>query len=555
MPANSQAIIEALVATKQLTVDAAKHAEELAREHHATLVEQLLVDGQVPKAVLGATIARTFGIEYVDLATQQPAEEAVLKIPEDIAKKYRVVVAALSDTAVTVATDDPKQTGIEAALARNFPKHRLTLAYAFSHDITETFVFYQKPLATRFSNILAQGLRVAPGLIDEIIHDAVAFRASDVHCEPRESEVLIRFRIDGVLKEAGRIPKDAYENILNRIKVQAHLRIDEHASAQDGAIRYDKGDVQSDLRVSIIPTLDGEKIVMRILSQYVRQFSLNDLGFAATDQQMLAAAGRKPFGMIIVVGPTGSGKTTTMYALLKELHRPEVNVTTIEDPVEYKIVGVNQIQVNEQTKLTFAEGLRSIVRQDPDIILVGEIRDQETAEIAVNAALTGHLMLSTFHANDAATAVPRLLDMGVEPFLLASTLELVLAQRLVRRLCGNCRVKRTLTRAAIAKMAPTAVHFFGASNTVYQAQGCASCGGTGYKGRIAILEFIPFTQALKDLVLTNPSTQQIWSVARRSGAHTLFEDGVAKVRDGITTLDELLRVAGAPSSESIGRRG
>ncbi len=550
MEFDSRKIIEFLLTSKQLTPENAHLAEELARKHSETVVDHLLTEGLVPKEVLGSAIAQLYQVDYVDLVNHQPGRAEVLKIPQEIAKKYHVVVASLRAQKVSVATDDPVRAGLMPALKHLFPKEKVRLVYSFPKDITGTFFFYEKPLETRFSEIIKREQRVAPNLIDEIIHDAVAFRASDVHFEPREADVVIRFRIDGVLQEAGRIPKDQYDNILNRIKVQARLRIDEHFSAQDGAIRYEKDDLETDLRISLVPTLDGEKIVIRILSQYVRQFSLSDLGLSAADQTMLQAAGRKPFGMIIVVGPTGSGKTTTMYALLKELHRPEVNITTIEDPVEYKLIGVNQIQVNPQTHLTFAEGLRSIVRQDPDIILVGEIRDTETAEIAVNAALTGHLMLSTFHANDAATAVPRLFDMGVEPFLLASTLELVVAQRLVRRLCAACRYPVTVKRSELIELAPAVGRFFPHSTVaLYRGKGCLGCSGTGFKGRIAILEFIPFTRALKDLVLKNPSTQQIWGVAHKSGAHSLFEDGIAKVLAGITTFEELLRVAGQPTKE------
>jgi type II secretory ATPase GspE/PulE/Tfp pilus assembly ATPase PilB-like protein len=254
--------------------------------------------------------------------------------------------------------------------------------------------------------------------------------------------------------------------------------------------------------------------------------------------------------MILVVGPTGSGKTTTLYALLKILNNPDINITTIEDPVEYKIVGVNQIQVNSATDLTFVRGLRSIVRQDPDIILVGEIRDHETAEIAVNAALTGHLLLSTFHANDAATALPRLLDMGVEPFLLASTMELIIAQRLVRRICEQCRYSLSLTKAGMAKRFPTVSHLFTAKiTTLYESKGCETCHHTGYTGQIALFEMITMTPEMKTLVLSHPSTKQIWDLARKQGSQYLFADGIEKVQSGITSLDELLRVATPPDSK------
>jgi type II secretory ATPase GspE/PulE/Tfp pilus assembly ATPase PilB-like protein len=302
------------------------------------------------------------------------------------------------------------------------------------------------------------------------------------------------------------------------------------------------------MRISILPTLNGEKVVIRLLSQYVRSFSFNDLGLSQHDQELLMKAINKPFGMILVTGPTGSGKTTSLYALLKLLNSPDVNITTIEDPVEYKMPGINQIQVNSQTNLTFAKGLRSIVRQDPDIILVGEIRDQETAETAVNAALTGHLLLSTFHANDAATAVPRLLDMDIEPFLLSSTLEVLIAQRLVRKICDQCRFSTSLSKEEVKKTIPADVqkYFTGKHIVLYQGKGCASCGNTGFRGRTAIYEFIEVTPEIQELILQNPSTAQIWKIARKQGSVTLFEDGIEKVKNGITTLEELLRMAEPP---------
>ncbi len=411
----------------------------------------------------------------------------------------------------------------------------------------------QRSLSTQFSSIIRSARRVAPEMIDAILADSLKYRASDIHFEPQPKEVLVRFRVDGVLQEAGRIPREHYENILNRIKVLAHLRTDEHFSAQDGSIRYEHEQIAIDMRISIIPILDGEKIAIRLLHGYIKQVTLDNLGFSKPDQEIMLAASQKPFGMILVTGPTGSGKTTTLYALLNILNRPGVNITTIEDPVEYKIAGANQIQVNIQTNLTFAKGLRSIVRQDPDIVLVGEIRDHETAEIAVNAALTGHLLLSTFHANDAATAVPRLLDMDVEPFLLTSTLEVIIAQRLVRKLCEECRSQETVTIEQLSKQLLTAKEFFPENRiSVGKSKGCTACGQTGYKGRIGIFEFIPMSSEMQELILKNPSTQQMRELARKQGSHSLFEDGIQKVQAGITTLEEVLRVAEPPTLSGYG---
>jgi type II secretory ATPase GspE/PulE/Tfp pilus assembly ATPase PilB-like protein len=381
-------------------------------------------------------------------------------------------------------------------------------------------------------------------LVNEIFNDAINLRASDIHFEPNEKEVIVRFRIDGMLIEAGNLPKENYENILNRIKVLSQMRIDEHYAAQDGAIRYFFDNGRVDMRVSVVPVVEGEKVVIRLLSQYVRSFSLYDLGLNSEHEKYLKTSAKKPHGMIIVTGPTGSGKTTTLYALLKFLNKPEINLTTIEDPVEYRLPGINQIQVNSNTNLTFAKGLRSIVRQDPDIILVGEIRDIETAEISVNAALTGHLLLSTFHANDAASTIPRMLDMGVEPFLLSSTLELIIGQRLVRKICENCKTSYNISKSDLKKEVPGLEKYFTKNiNTLYKGKGCDVCNGTGYKGRSAIFEFLQITPELEELILKNPSSIEIKKLANKVNGATMFFDGIEKTKSGITTIDEVKRVA------------
>ncbi len=548
MPNDEKTIREILLAGNYVTADDIAKAAAVADKTRQPITEVLIQEGVITKNLLGQAIAESLKVNFADLRSFPPDKETVLVIPEKIAREWHAVVFKKDDKGAVIATDDPKQLKLAEALKPLFKGKKVQMAYAFTEDIEELFIHYLKALETRFSEIIKKEERVAPEIIEQIIDDATAFRASDIHLEPQEKEVIIRFRVDGVLHEAGRIPKEYYGNILNRIKVQTHLPIDEHFSAQDGAIRYQKDGATIDMRVSILPTLDGEKVVIRLLSQYIRAFTLNDLGLGEQDQISLLKAAKKPFGMILVVGPTGSGKTTSLYALLKILNRPELNITTIEDPVEYKVTGINQIQVNQQTNLTFAQGLRSIARQDPDIILVGEIRDHETADIAVNAALTGHLLLSTFHANDAATAIPRLLEMGTEPFLLASTLQLVIAQRLVRRICDRCKISTAVPLAQIVKiLGPETSKFFSKKTTVlYKGNGCASCGNTGFRGRIAIFEFINITPEMQNLVLGHPSTPQIWKLARTQGARALFEDGLEKVKNGVTTLEELTRVSAPP---------
>lgn len=499
------------------------------------------------KQLVGQAIAEYFKVTYVDLGTSKnvPKSDQVLKIPEFLAKKYKVVLAKETKEEAIIAIDDPENVSFaKEKLAEVFPGKKIKFAYSDSEDIDNVLLAYRKPLDTRIKSIEKSSISAASEILNEIIEDAIEFNASDIHLEPREDDVQIRFRIDGVLREAGIVNKDLYTNVLNRIKVTALLRIDEHFTPQDGAIRFESDDKVVDLRVSIVPTLDGEKVVIRILSVYVKAFTLADLGLSRDDEKIVKEAYTKPFGMILTTGPTGSGKTTTLYSIVKILNSPDVNITTIEDPVEYKIQGVNQIQVNQQTELTFARGLRSIVRQDPNVILVGEIRDGETAEIAVNAALTGHLLLSTFHANDAATAIPRLLDMGIEPFLLASTLNLIVAQRLARKICRNCRYSVEYKTDELKEYMPDpSLYFTGKEATLYQGKGCERCNGSGYKGRTAIYELIYITSELRDLILQNPSSQQIWQLARSQGARTFFDDGMSKVGEGEISIEELTRVA------------
>lgn len=540
---------EILIDESYLTPDAIESAEAEAKALGIDPLDALFSSGVITKDLFGQAIAEYYGVAYADINTHPPTKEEVLRIPEDVARRDRRVIFRDSPTEIVIATDHP-HAEISEEFRSHFPGKTVTLAYALPEDLEMIFANYRKALDTRFAKIVAEQGKVAPEVVDEIMLDAVTFRASDIHFEPREKDVLIRFRVDGLLEEAGRLGKELYENVLNRIKVQAHLRTDEHFSAQDGAIRYHLAKQVVDVRVSIVPLVDGEKVVMRLLSEYMRGYQLTDLGLSPTLQRQLTVSAEKPFGMILVIGPTGSGKTTTLYAAVKFLNRPDVNISTIEDPVEYKILGVNHIQVNLQTQLTFSKGLRSIVRQDPDIILVGEIRDMETAEIAVNAALTGHMLLSTFHANDAASAIPRLMDMGVEPFLLSSTIELIVAQRLARKICETCRFGTRMSRDELTRKYPSVAKYFpGESMTLYRGKGCTACAGSGYKGRIGLFEFIQATQDLRDLVMRRPSAKDVMEVAMASGTKPMFLDGIEKVQNGVITVDELMRVAAPPEGD------
>jgi type II secretory ATPase GspE/PulE/Tfp pilus assembly ATPase PilB-like protein len=544
MQLNDQKLKQLLLDQNYVSKADMAQADRYAQTYQASILDYLIAQEIITRDILGQAIAESLGLPYADLNTGHPSREQVLRIPSEVGEKFHAILFQETKDRIVVTSDLGKQKELTPLLQQIFPKKNIIIAYSLPEDVEKVLVYYRKALETRFAQIISESRRVAPEIIEEILRDAIVFKSSDIHFEPQRTEVIVRFRIDGVLQEAGRIPKQYYESILNRVKVQAHLPTDEHFSAQDGSMRYDHSGRIVDIRISIVPVIDGEKIVMRILAQYLQSLNLNELGLGAKDQEVLIDSSQKPFGMILTTGLTGSGKTTTLYGVMKLLNNPEVNVSTIEDPVEYKIQGVNHIQVNARTNLTFAKGLRSIVRQDPDIILVGEIRDEETAEIAVNAALTGHLLLSTFHANDAATAIPRLLDMGVEPFLLASTLELIIAQRLIRKICESCRYSYTVSGAAIKRDQPKIAPYLGkGKQTLYKGKGCNVCGNTGFRGRTAIYEIIKSTKELQDLIMQRPSSQEIWKVARAQGSSSLFEDGLNKVKNGMTTIEELLRVA------------
>ena len=543
-------IKDILIAGNYISEEDVSKAEDAAKKNSITFIDALLRDGIVNSDIVGQATAESFNVPYSDLNSAAIGADQVRKIPEEIAKKLRVVLFSEDgEENSIIATDSPLQSGLAKELQPLFKGRKIIITYSLPEDIDSFFVFYEKPLDTRFSKIIAESDRLAPEILEEIFDDAITYKASDVHFEPQAKVVVIRFRVDGVLHEAGRLPKEYYENVLNRIKVKSALRIDEHYAAQDGSLHYDgRTGISVDMRTSIIPIVEGEKVVLRILGSYVQGLTFNDLGLTPKNQELLREAAEKPFGMILVVGPTGSGKTTTLYSLLKMLNTPDTNITTIEDPVEYKVQGLNQIQVTQATGLTFVRGLRAIVRQDPDIILVGEIRDLETVEISVNAALTGHLLLSTFHANDAATAIPRLLDMGTEPFLLSSTMNLIIAQRLVRKICDHCKVSvvkkpsdfNTPQLKGVVKYLPKK------NLTLYEGKKCEVCGFTGYKGRTSIYEVIKVTPTMQELIVKRPSAQEIWKLARKEGALSVFEDGLEKVKNGLTSIEELVRIAPPP---------
>ncbi|AKM78129.1 MAG: Type 4 fimbrial assembly protein PilB [Candidatus Wolfebacteria bacterium GW2011_GWC2_46_275] len=382
-------------------------------------------------------------------------------------------------------------------------------------------------------------------LVKEIIEFAYISRASDIHLDPFEDKLIVRLRIDGVMHDMFHIPKSIHPEVISRIKVLSGLRTDEHQIPQDGRLQFLTSDkIKFDIRVSIVPTYHEENTVMRLLIQEGQAArELETMGFSDRDLAVIKNAIAKPFGMLLITGPTGSGKTTTLYTLLKRLNTPDVSIITIEDPVEFSLEGVDQIQVNSQTGLTFANGLRAILRQDPNIIMVGEIRDEETAAIAVNAALTGHLLLSTLHTNDAATTLPRLLDMGIEPFLIASTVNIAVAQRLVRKICPVCKQEKNYSVSALETLgAAFPAGTITADMVFYEGTGCKTCNNTGYLGRLPIYEIMDGTDAIREAIIARSSAADLKAIAMHEGMTTMLQDGIYKASQGLTTLEEILRV-------------
>lgn len=380
-------------------------------------------------------------------------------------------------------------------------------------------------------------------LVDTIIQKAYQSGTSDIHLDPAPNGVVIRFRIDGVLHDVILLEKDLQPLVITRLKVLSGLRTDEHLVAQDGGFRI-KNEIQEiELRVSIVPTFNGENAVIRLLVGGAQALGLEQLGFTEHDLETLKRYIKKPHGMILATGPTGSGKTTTLYSILHVLNSRELSIVTIEDPIEYAVTGITQLQVNAQANFTFGTGLRSIVRQDPNIIMVGEIRDRETASIAVNAAMTGHLLLSTLHTTDAATTLPRLLDMGIEPFLIASTVNLIIGQRLVRKLCETCRIAAPLAQEEYLALAPTlSKETLESAKTFWRPAGCEVCSQTGYTKRIGIYEVLEVTEAVRTLIMRRANADEVTEAAKKEQMKTMLEDGFLKATQGITSIAEIIRV-------------
>lgn len=532
----------------------AKAEDFASKNRSSSLLSSLVESGVITTEQIGTIIANHYNVPYVTLSKESIPADVAHIIPEKIARRQKAVAFARNADGVKVALSDPSNKDLLAMVARKTGERAIAY-YANESEIEATIGLYQKALQNTIDELLAEYVKQATlykgdlpiiKVVDELISAAYHDRSSDVHIEPEEKTSLIRFRIDGVLQDVLRVPREVHERIISRIKVLSSLRTDEHLSAQDGKMTEKMEEEDLDIRVSIIPVTQGEKAVLRLLSGHSRQYTLSDLGMDHNDLQKVTKAYNRSFGMILSTGPTGSGKTTSIYSILKILNTREKNIMTIEDPVEYRIQGANQVQVNAKTNLTFANGLRSILRQDPNVIFVGEIRDSETAGIAVNAALTGHLVLSTLHTNDAATTIPRLTDMKVEPFLVASTVNIIIAQRLVRQICSSCKTEEKLQVSEILAHFPIELvqkHFGTATEvTVFKGVGCKICRNTGYSGRLGLFEVLEVTKEIRRLVAEKADSDVIALAAIKEGMKTMLEDGLVKVASGATTLAEIIRV-------------
>ena len=548
-----------------------------AKERNLSLEEHLISQKALNEEKLYGLVAQYYGVPFINLKNENVRKDILFLIPEPIAQTHNVIAFNKTDSELMVASLDPqdlqifeflrKKTGLDVKIHLTTPE-----------SINESLKLYRQGLKAEFKQFspgTTEGEEIAVGadgkelkelaqdlpvirIVDTLLEYAILENASDIHIEPGEKEVIVRYRIDGILRQVMTLPKSIHSGITARIKILSDLKLDEHRLPQDGRFKVEAPGYKVAFRVSIIPTYDGEKIVLRLLNEKTGMLSLEQLGFAPKALDVVKRNMSKPHGLILVTGPTGSGKTTTLYAMINILNSPEVNITTIEDPIEYRMKGVNQSQVNPKIGYTFAGGLRAYLRQDPDIIMVGEIRDKETAEIAIHAALTGHLVLSTLHTNDAPTTLPRLAEMGVPSFLVASTANVIVAQRLVRKVCQDCMQSYILTKVDLQKLEKqidlesllTTLENEGVvtkkqskeSLLFYRGKGCKKCGNSGYKGRLGIYETLEVDADIRELVIRNASGDEIMHKAREKGMLTILEDGFIKAKSGVTTIEEILRV-------------
>lgn len=529
-------------------------------------IENLLIEHNIiPIDKITQAKAQILGVPFIKLEGKAISSEILNLIPEPAARRYVIIPFEKHDGELWVAMADPLDIQIIQFIEKRSGfrvKPLLALADDIKHAISDQ---YSQNLTSEVTSALKEVESVSPqqqqiegpeiireapvsNIVNQLLEYAVKSRASDVHIEPQEDRTRVRYRIDGILQEKILLPRGVHDALVSRIKILAVLKIDEKRLPQDGRFTYTFGNQEVDLRVSTVPTVFGEKVVMRLLPKSTIAPTLLDLGLRGSSLKSLDSQMMRTHGIILICGPTGSGKTTTLYSILTRISTTKVNVVTIEDPVEYQIPGVNQVQANPTVGLTFASALRSFLRQDPNIIMVGEIRDSETADLAIQAALTGHQVYSTIHTNSAAGAAPRLLDMGSEPFLVTSALNAIVGQRVVRKMCSHCKIEYDVPNEVLENMKFVLGNMFPKNiptgvTKLFKGQGCSYCGHTGYVGRIGIFEVLVVNDLIAKLILDHGSSTAIEKAATQAGMITLKQDGYLKVLEGITTMEEVLRVA------------
>jgi type IV pilus assembly protein PilB len=533
-------------------------ARKEAKMDRRPLQDALVQHDYLSEDELGKVIAYHYDLPYVGLQKTNIPPELLHVLPEEVAKRYQTVPYKLEDNVLHIASAQPNATDLFSMLSKKVGAREHHVSYTTDSGIASALHLFKLKLQSVFDDLVARsGTPPVAEMIDLLFDYGFDAQASDIHIEPTRDQSVVRFRIDGVLHDEVNFPKEIHSQLVTRLKVLARLRTDEHLSAQDGRMRVTVRNQEMTVRISVLPLVTGEKVAMRLLARHSRQYSLNDLGMGKNDLDVVKDGFARPFGMILSTGPTGSGKTTTIYAILKILNTRDRNIASIEDPVEYELEGANQVQANTKTNLTFSEGLRSLLRQDPDVLFVGEIRDEDTASIATNAAMTGHLVLSTMHTNDAVTTLPRLVDMGIEPYLVGSTVNIIVGQRLVRQICTHCKASLKLTRTAsgwegdnsqiaLLNAIPktTVTKHFGPKNIlrVYQGNGCSACHNTGYQGRIGVFEVLEISPKLSQMIANKADSNQLRQQAIKHGMTTMLDDGLEKVQNGETTLSEIMRV-------------
>ncbi len=549
-----------LIQAKVLTKEQVLEAQKTSRARNTSLADALIALGHCTPELICKALAKISGLKYVKLGEFQPNPDVIEILPESLAREHQVFPISAEEGQITVATADPDDLDmldqlrfvlnrkIDLVLA---PKQaiddaiRRTYSAAANEemfqDLAADAVPEMKDLQGGGDEAMDEASAPIIRLVQLMITEAVQMRASDIHVEPFEDRVRVRYRIDGVLQERDSVPKRLQNAVMSRVKILAKIDIAERRRPQDGRIKVSLGEKQLDLRVSVLPTNHGQSIVMRVLDKDTIKVGLRQLGMAEEDLRVFNQLVRRPNGIVLVTGPTGSGKTTTLYAAMNELNRPDRKIITAEDPVEYYLPGVNQVEVKHNIGLDFARIIRAMLRQAPNVILVGEMRDSETAEMGIQASLTGHLVFSTLHTNDAPSAITRMVDMGVPPYLVASSVIAILAQRLVRIICPKC--KQPFSPSDTMLEAAGIPIELAQKATFMKGKGCSNCAKTGYRGRMGIYELMTMTSRIRELAFKGSSTQEIRKVAVANGMKTLFSDGIQKAMRGVTTIEEVIRNA------------